>query len=105
MKADESKDLIDKLGGSDKAQLIIDNAPSQATHYFASNGCYYDLADEARVWAGGRWKDSIFSNHYLFSRGSLINVSELSSAIAVQRPSPCAQCPNTGHKTCCCEVV
>lgn len=21
-----------------------------------------------------------------------------------QRPSPCAQCPNAGHKTCCCEV-
>lgn len=20
------------------------------------------------------------------------------------RPSPCAQCPNVGHKTCCCEV-
>ena len=89
MKADESKDLIEKLGGLDAVQKIVNAAPEGATHFDTLDQECCEIADDTAV---------------MLDSSLTPNLSDLRAALE-HRPSPCAQCPNVGHKTCCCEVV
>lgn len=78
-----------------------------------TRGNCFGYADKPVFMEHGRWNGTFWNEavepsnkpEYIFSIKAANNpFTGQADQSLEQRPSPCAQCPNTGHKTCCCEV-
>ena len=107
MKADESKDLIERVGGLEAAQVIVDRASgTQARYWRVTNGRFYSTHEGRGVFCYGlEWHKTHYLQSSMDCSPDFIKLSDLRTAITEQRPHPCATCPNHGHKACCHEVA
>lgn len=100
MNSNESKDLIERVGGLESAQMIINRAPYWLSYYVTEGQHKGQYGSSDGVFADGFFDDTMtpFPPPH-------IKLSDLRTAITEQRPHPCATCPNVGHKACCQEAV
>lgn len=99
MNQQESKDLIERVGGLEAAQIIINRAPYWLSYYVTEGQHKGQYGSSDGVFADGFFDDTMTPFPLPH-----IKLSDLRTAIE-QRLHPCATCPNHGHKACCHEVA